>query len=376
MPSRRHVLALLAAAPALAACAPSGLPDPYAAWRTPGAGQADPRRFALAHAILAPNPHNRQPWLIDLIGADQLALYADLTRLLPATDPPNRQITVGCGAFLELLAIAARQNGYRAEIVAFPEGEPEPVLDGRPVAHVTLVKDAALTPDPLYAHITARRTNRLKFDPRDPAPTVLEAVRTAAQNDACAAFIVAGGAQRDALRDLTKRGWRLEASTPHTIQESIDLMRIGAGEIARNPDGLVLRGPVIEAAHAAGLITHKTLADPKSMAYAQQLAFGDPLSDSAAAFLAITANTTTRADQIAAGRAYARANLTATSLGLAMHPLSQTLQEFPEIAAMKAEMDRLTNAPAGGRLHMLARMGYADAVPPSPRRPYTDHLRA
>jgi hypothetical protein len=120
----------------------------------------------------------------------------------------------------------------------------------------------------------------------------------------------------------------------------------------------------------------ETLADPKSMAYGQQLAFYDPLSASAAAFLGIHTATAARTDEIAAGRAYARANLVAASLGLAMQPLSQALQEFPEMNALRAEMDRLTNAPPAGRLQMLARVGYAKDVPPSPRRPYTDNIRA
>ena len=64
MPTRRHIFQLLAAAPVLASAGCSGLsetPDPYAAWRQPGQGEADPRRFVLAHGLLAPNPHNRQP---------------------------------------------------------------------------------------------------------------------------------------------------------------------------------------------------------------------------------------------------------------------------------------------------------------------------
>ncbi|MFZ4069916.1 MAG: hypothetical protein ACOYJ6_07400, partial [Caulobacterales bacterium] len=64
MPTRRSVLALLGAAPFAAGCEQTNLPDPIAAWRAPGAGEADPRRYALAHAILAPNPHNMQPWLV------------------------------------------------------------------------------------------------------------------------------------------------------------------------------------------------------------------------------------------------------------------------------------------------------------------------
>ena len=35
------------------------------AWQGPGA-QPDLRRWALAYAILAPNSHNRQPWMVSL----------------------------------------------------------------------------------------------------------------------------------------------------------------------------------------------------------------------------------------------------------------------------------------------------------------------
>src|SRR5262245_48914469 len=139
MPSRRHVLSLLTAAPFATGCTPSNLPDPAAGWRDPGAGEADPRRFALAHAILAPNPHNTQPWQVELIGDNEMALYCDLDRRLPFTDPFDRQITIGCGCFLENLRLAAAQKGLYAELTQFPEGEPTPRLDARPIAHVRLV---------------------------------------------------------------------------------------------------------------------------------------------------------------------------------------------------------------------------------------------
>ena len=131
MTTRRSVIELLAgggAACLVSGCAPKPDIDPVAAWRDAGAGERDPRRWALAHAILAPNPHNRQPWLVDLPGTDEIVFYADTARMLPATDPPNRQITVGCGAFLELLNLAACERGLRADMAIWPEGEPQPLL--------------------------------------------------------------------------------------------------------------------------------------------------------------------------------------------------------------------------------------------------------
>ena len=82
----------------------------------------DPRMQALSYAILAPNPHNRQPWLVDLSVPDQVTLYVDTDRLLPHTDPFSRQIVVGLGCFLEVLVLAAAQMGYAVTLDVFPEG--------------------------------------------------------------------------------------------------------------------------------------------------------------------------------------------------------------------------------------------------------------
>ncbi|MDX2234055.1 MAG: nitroreductase family protein [Hyphomonadaceae bacterium] len=378
MPTRRHILEFFTASAALAAlpaCAPSGLPDPAAAWRTPGAGETDPRRHALAHAILAPNPHNMQPWLVALPGQDEIVLTADLTRLLPATDPPNRQIVLGCGAFLELLDLAARETGHRAEITLWPEGEPQPVLDARPVAHIRLVKDPAAPRDPLFAQITARRTNRQPFDPaRVPAEGDLAAVAAAASGFATGYRTDPEGVAR--MRDLVWRGWTREARTPAALKESVEVMRIGAAEIARHRDGLVLEGPAIEVMKATGLLTRDALLDPNSDANKQGATIWKKLADTAPAFIWLRSADNTRATQIAAGRAYARMNLTATARGLAMHPWSMALQEYPEMADLYAEQQSMLGGTAAAPVQMLARIGYGKTVKPTPRRGLDEHLRA
>lgn len=375
MPNRRHVLELLLAGAAVSAagCAPSGLPDPIAAWRSPGAGETDPRRHALAHAILAPNPHNKQPWLIDLVGADEIVLTIDRRRLLPVTDPPNRQITVGCGAFLELLDLAARENGRRAEITPFPEGEPQPVLDDRPIAHVRLVRDSTIARDPLYAQILKRRTSREPFDPkRVPANADLAAVIGATSG--VASGFVAAPDEVSKLRDIVWRGWVREMSTPAALKESVDVMRIGAREIAMHRDGIMLGGPIIEVLKAAGMLRREDLLDPTSQASKQGEAMFKPLAETAPAFVWLRGTDNSRATQIAAGRAYARANLQATARGLSMHPWSMALEEYPEMADLYAEQQAMLGGTAAAPIQMLARIGYGKAVGPTPRRGLEEHI--
>ncbi|MEK7688468.1 MAG: twin-arginine translocation pathway signal protein, partial [Pseudomonadota bacterium] len=132
-------------------------------WRGPGPEEADPRRRALAWALLAPNPHNLQAWAVDLSRPDTIMLHVDAGRLLPQTDPFSRQILIGHGCFLEILTLAAAADGHRAEVTLFPGGAW--ALD-KPVARVTFTKQPGLAVDPLFAEVPRRRTEKGRFEAR------------------------------------------------------------------------------------------------------------------------------------------------------------------------------------------------------------------
>ena len=137
-PSRRQILFGASAGVVLAAGGGAlrilRKPDASGPWEHAGGGAEDFRLAIFRTAILAPNPHNRQPWQIRLVGEREAVVTCDLERRLPQTDPYDRQITIGFGAFLELAAIAAAETGHRTQIELFPQGEPQPRLDERPVA--------------------------------------------------------------------------------------------------------------------------------------------------------------------------------------------------------------------------------------------------
>ena len=377
MHDRRDVLKLIGGGAVVAATAPlsgcSGVGVSQTArgpWRK--AGQYDdPRKRALSYALLAPNPHNRQPWLVRLEGADALTLQVDLARRLPATDPFDRQIVIGCGAFLELLAIAAAEEGYRADIVAFPEGDDMKTLDARPVARVTLVAGASQR-DPLAAHILARRSNKTVYEPREVAAADLQALADVARVPGTTSVATAEAGLVARLRDLTWRAHVKEVTTPVANQESVDLMRIGAHEVAANPDGIELEGGMIELARRIGMVSRANLADPTSTAFKQGLGLYEKMAMSARAFGWICNDNRSRADQLAAGRAYVRMNLKATALGLGVHPWSQALQEYPAMVALYEEARALLGG--GGTVQMLYRIGYAQAIGPTPRRGLEAHI--
>ncbi|MCA3255892.1 MAG: nitroreductase family protein [Alphaproteobacteria bacterium] len=380
MPSRRRFLQLSAAMPvaavlaSAAGCAPAA--DPAAAWRDPGQGEADIRRFALAWAILAPNPHNKQPWLVQLLGDDRILLRADLARLLPETDPFDRQIVLGFGAFLELLEMAAASKGWRVETRLWPEGEPAPRLDARPVAEVRFVRDPGVRADPLFAQALTRRTNRAPYDRnRTVAAADLEALAAAARPGVTAGSTAAPDAVA-ALRPIVLEGYRIEAETPGPYRENVEAMRIGAAEVARYRDGISLTGPVIEAGRLLGLVSREDFLRPDSFARDEFAKGGDAWAETSMAFAWLVTPGDSRTDQIAAGRAYLRLNLLATRQGLALQPWSQVLQEYPAMRDAYLRIHRTLGIAPPARLQMLVRLGHAETPPPAPRRGLAAHIVA
>lgn len=334
-------------------------------WSAAGDSFGDRRLDALAFAILAPSPHNMQPWRVRLEGENGLLLLADLTRMLPETDPPNRQITIGFGAFLELLRQAAAERGARAEIEPFPEGENALVLDERPVARVRFIDDPAAARDPLFADVLRRRTNRQPFAARAVAAADLERVKAASVAGVYADATL--DSERVAeLKAVARAAWEIEWRLDRTRAESIAVMRIGRREIEDEPWGLTLAGPMLEALGGVGFLTREKMDAPGEAAFEQGLSTYVGAIDTAAGFIWATTPTNTRRDQIEAGRAWVRMQLAASGAGLAFHPLSQALQEFPEMAEQYRRIHALLAA-GGGIVQMLARVGYAEAPPPAPR---------
>lgn len=344
-------------------------------WLEAGEGFDDDIRLAaLSYAILAPSPHNRQPWLVALEGADALTLYCDLDRLLPHTDPPNRQIVIGLGAFVELMRQAAAAMGYRIEVEPFPQGEPQPVLDDRPVAHIRFVSEHAIAPDGLFSAVFDRRTVRLPFDQSRPVSSdVLSKI--AGDSGAGSRFQYTNDRSHIAdLKEICTRAWHVETKTPITHQETTALTRIGDDEINANPDGISLSGPFLETLNAIGVLSEEKLNDSHSKAFRGGVKFYNDAINSAMAFGWLSTPGNSRMDQLRAGADWVRLHLAVTQAGLAMHPLSQVLQEFPEMSALYQEFHHYVEIEEPSRVQGLFRFGYAKSPAPAPRWPMRSRI--
>lgn len=369
---------VFAAMAPLAGCS-SALPDAaVAAWQPPNP-ESDVRRWLLAHAILAPHSHNLQSWIVDLAEPDTLTLWLDPARLLPETDPFHRQMLMSQGTFLEVLDLAARQRGLRAQITLFPDGPFDPArVDARPTARIRLTVDAGVPPDPLFDQVLRRHTNREAYEPRPPAAEGLRAMAAAV---AAQPGVRVGATRADdpALaehRRIASAAWRIEMETPRTMLESYRWLRIGPTEIAEHRDGISINDPLLRAITAVGLFDRTVAPAPDDSAVRSQVQDFDTKIAATPAFFWMVTDDNERVTQVAAGRAYVRAQLAATAHGLSVHPLQQALQEYPEQRAQHRAIHALLDATRPGQtVQMWARLGYGPAIGPAPRRGVAAHVR-
>jgi len=323
-----------------------------APWEMAG-NYKDVRKWALSYALLAPNPHNRQPWQVDLSIADQVTIYRDRSKDLPHTDPFERQLTIGMGCFLELLSMAASNVNHTVTYDLFPEGE-----DG-PIAIAKFSQGAKA--DPLFDQVMQRRSCKEPFLDK-PVPVELAKQLSDYGN------VITDADQVAALKKLSWEAWMVEAQTPRAWKESIDLMRIGKAEINANPDGIDLGGPLMATLKLVGIMSRESQLDKESSGYKEGVKIYHNMLNATPAYCTITTASNSRVDQIEAGRKWIRLNLMTTALGLSLQPISQALQEYPEMAEHYTQAHQLLAQP-GHTVQMFGRLGYGPSIARTPRWP-------
>ena len=369
----------------LAGCVSDEFPSrAVEAWQGPGA-EPDLRRWALAYAILAPNSHNRQPWLVDLSLPDAITLYVDRARMLPMTDPWFRQIVVSQGTFLESLVIALRQRGVEPVVDLFPKGEFRPrEVDDRPVARVSW---AAATPasaapaarkDPLFAQLLNRHTAKVDYDTSRPvSAATVTALKAALMGSGVTFGSTLEPKQVESLRTLCWQSAKAELLTPRTVMESVKLTRVGPAEILQHRDGISVNAMLPRVAAMVGAFDRSNPPAEGSTAYKQMMSRFEGHSKSAMGFVWLSTPTadhlqrgTTRSAEVNAGRAYMRLQLKATELGLQIHPMSQAPQEFAEMKPFYDKLhQQLLGKPASEEtVQMFCRIGYCAEQQHTPRR--------
>jgi len=344
------------------------------AWEQIPPRSEDPRLQAIAVALLAPSPHNKQPWLVALSGNDTLELRIDTQRTMPFADPYYRQIYISEGAFLELLIIALQGLGYQPEVTLFPgAGSKESLPLTAPIARVRLGRTGSLA-DPLGKFVSERRSNKRPYD-RDnvPASSVLSSFVAAQRgNPNVDCGVTVERATVAAISKLAHQAVALDTSDAKRYAEMVEMFRFDNEERERYRDGFGLAQSGISGFKRwmaeSFFISRNSARSPTSDFAKEGIELAKKQVEGTPAWGWIVTPGNTRGDQVTAGRIYARGSLQAARLGLAQHPMSQLLQEIGGMAELRQALYAWLQVSRDATVQMLFRLGYAKAVEHSPRR--------
>lgn len=326
---------------------------------------SDPRVRLSSVGLLAASNHNMQPWRLVLDKDDPMVfyLYADSSRVTGEVDPYARQMMISQGTFLEYVAVAGKQEGWHADIALFPDGEYDESrllqdMDTKPVAKITL-SDTQPDKSPLYPAIFLPDTNRAAYQPAGLTAEQKAALESLSQSDQISVRLFDDGDDLEKIGSYALQSASIEAGVSRIMDESNAIFR--ANERQKNK---FRYGYSVEGQGTSGFMRHILQG---MLTLFPSLNTGDSASknfinstrtsvENTPAYAMIITSGNSRREQVESGMLYSRLILSGHGLGLAMQPLSQVLEEYPEMELPYTEFKE-TYAPAGGTVQMLFRVG-------------------
>lgn len=321
-------------------------------------------------AVLAANAHNAQPWLfrVEPSGID---LFADTTRGTGANDPLGRELVISLGCALENLTLSASPSGFAASATLFPNP-----ADPNHVAHVDLVPGEPVT-SALYDAIPHRHTNRGAYTDTPVTNETLGAMTKLNDDSELEIVWLTSPDVKRAFAALTVTA--TEAYIADT-QQSIDSFKWWRGDwdaLQAHKDGITIdAGGLSPLTRALGKLVPAMSRETNDTYWLDGTK--DQVSTAAAFGIIVARDHRAAVQRLGAGRLFQRLNLWATTEGLAMQPINQTVERrdrelqvgiAPEIG--QALNDFMPEA--GWQAVLPFRVGYPrEHALKSPRRPAED----
>lgn len=353
--SRRDFLKIMAAAGATTAG--GYILSEYAPWlnyeeqvtKTWTAQNSSTPLMTLVHyATLAANGHNTQPWKF-AIKNNAIEIHPDTSRRLPVVDPHDREMWISLGCALENMLVAARANGYAAE-VTYP-GQADFI-------RVQLTSDTSQD-SPLFNAIRLRQNTRSAYDGRLIKNEDLDQLQALPLEPGVALQFATNPAAMETILEYVNLGNLAQYADTAFVDELIEWLRFNKKEALSSLDGLysICSGNPQVPRFIGQMFVAGT--KPQQQADADAAKFRtSPVA------VVLASESDDKVSWVRTGQVYERLALTMTSLNIKSAFLNQPI----EVPTLRGQFQSAIGL--GSSLpQLLVRFGYADAMPKSMRRP-------
>ncbi|MEO7047387.1 MAG: hypothetical protein ABI091_18940 [Ferruginibacter sp.] len=315
-------------------------------------------REILFLASLAPSGHNTQPWFIKYLEPYHWIICNDKTRWLTAVDPTQRETILSIGAFAQTLEYAAANAGYNcAFTILASTNQDENMLD------VKLTEASIVTAFDI-AKIKSRRTVRSNY--LNDGLKKEDEVFLFTDEKEFFNFIPVGSKDYQYLNEQTIEANKIQSYRDAAEKELAEWIRFSSKEAEKNRDGLTTGSMEIEG--VPGFIVRNFYNKSNVM----KNSFRDKNIENvikqvsqSAGWLLITSKDNSVATLLETGKRMQRLFLKVRDKGIAIHPMTQILEE----ATTKQNINQLIGIT--DNIQFILRMGYVKdyPAPVSLRRP-------
>ena len=314
-------------------------------------------RNILYYASLAPSGHNSQPWYVKIIKENEWIIGADPERRLPVVDPDNREVLLSIGAFIENLAIAARAFGLEAELEVIGSQSTDQDL-----VRVSLLKSKA-TAYPLE-RLSKRMTAKQGYRSEEIKSEDIKELSKSLSN--CLFYFPRGSQHAKCIAEGAVENFRIQTHRNDAQVEMARWLRLSNAAAKKYRDGLTAES--MEIGGIKGWFVRNFVSPENFISESfreQAIDHTAKLAGQGGGWLIITSDSSGVEGLIEAGRRFERMALLARERGIAIHPMTQYLEET------HGRQEIATNHSADMIPQFVLRVGYLNnyPVPVSLRRP-------
>ncbi|MBU0972613.1 MAG: twin-arginine translocation signal domain-containing protein [Proteobacteria bacterium] len=324
----------------------------------PGNSTLSPNAWhILHHASLAPSGHNTQPWVVEIVNDTEWIIGSDAKRWLRVVDNTNREVLLSLGAFIENLVQAAAAKGFHAQVDVIAGGR----FDTR-IARVNLIPMAPV--DIPLIRLVSRRTVKTNLLAKELKSADVTAFYRATKGNLH--YFPRGTHHCDLMAKEAIDNFKLQFDNQKAMEEAAIWTRLSDREARKFRDGLTTDGMEINGL-AGWVVRHfmdkkdvmgKTFREKGIEKIMKQAGEG-------AGWLVITSDGNSVKDLIECGRRFQRMALLAREKMIAIHPMTQALEE------KHGQKNIRENHGPGMMPQFILRVGYLEQYPEpvSLRRP-------
>ncbi|MFV0506163.1 MAG: hypothetical protein ACK5L5_05560 [Bacteroidales bacterium] len=298
----------------------------------------------MRYGVLAPSSHNAQMWRVTQLDNSSFEVSLEAERLLPEVDPQSREAWISIGAFVENCVLAADDLGFQAEVL-FQNQAVKVCLHQNTGTEITN-KNRQL--------IEKRQTIRTPFLSKPIADSIITELCSSPQVQ----YHSLHSLQGESIQKLSLTAYEQQAYNTAKTEELGKWMSFSAKE--EHEKKLGLTPPMMGMSRVEhiffNLFLNKRSVSKKSFAKASVSKAKKQL-EACSGYLLITSPQGDWESWFNSGRLLERVWLKGTAYELAVHPMSQVLEETRYYTLLKSELN------ISSEIQMILRVGKVKVLP-------------